>query len=161
MSIPEKLYSVEDLAKITYLSTRTIRNYLRDGLLTGRKIGGQWRFAEEDIEKFLTQGKVRSDMASEQRQQVLDFMDGLNSDVPGPTQICTIVDLYLPRPEVEDKMNAVCGIAEQCKGYMTFKYDYSDDEGRGRFLFFTSDPVFLEKAMAALKGKNVPDGSGA
>ena len=40
----EKLYSVEEIAKMTSVTTRTIRNYLRNGILTGTKIGGQWRF---------------------------------------------------------------------------------------------------------------------
>ncbi|MGM8370207.1 helix-turn-helix domain-containing protein, partial (plasmid) [Clostridium perfringens] len=40
----EKLYTIEDIAKMTRLTSRTIRNYLKDGILEGKKIGGQWRF---------------------------------------------------------------------------------------------------------------------
>ena len=35
----EKLYTVDDIAKLTMLTTRTIRKYLKDGLLTGQKSG--------------------------------------------------------------------------------------------------------------------------
>ena len=35
----EKLYTVDEIAKMTALTTRTIRNYLRSGTLKGRKIG--------------------------------------------------------------------------------------------------------------------------
>ncbi len=45
-----KLYTVEDVANRTGLTDRTIRNYLRDGKLKGKKIGGQWRFTVDDIE---------------------------------------------------------------------------------------------------------------
>ena len=41
----QKLYSVEEIAQMTSVTTRTIRNYLRNGILKGRKIGGQWRFS--------------------------------------------------------------------------------------------------------------------
>lgn len=50
----EKLYSVDDVARMTLLTTRTIRNYLRSGLLQGNKIGGQWRFSIEDINRLMT-----------------------------------------------------------------------------------------------------------
>ena len=45
----EKLYSVEVSREMTAVTTRTIRNYLRNGILTGTKIGGQWRFRQEDV----------------------------------------------------------------------------------------------------------------
>lgn len=45
----EKLYTAEDVAQITGLTLRTIRNYIKDGRLKGRRIGVQWRFTEEDI----------------------------------------------------------------------------------------------------------------
>ena len=49
----EKLFTVEDIATMTSLTSRTIRNYLKDGILKGRKIGGQWRFTEEEIKNFM------------------------------------------------------------------------------------------------------------
>ena len=48
-----KLYSVEELAKELAVTTRTIRNYLKDGKLKGTKIGGQWRFSVEDLAEFI------------------------------------------------------------------------------------------------------------
>ncbi|MFV0465537.1 MAG: helix-turn-helix domain-containing protein [Lachnospiraceae bacterium] len=45
----QKLYTVADVAELTGLTDRTIRNYLKDGTLHGKKIGVQWRFTEEDI----------------------------------------------------------------------------------------------------------------
>ena len=57
----EKLYTVEDIANMTSTTSRTIRNYLKDGLLKGKKIGGQWRFTEEDIKNFMDSGTVTKD----------------------------------------------------------------------------------------------------
>lgn len=51
----QKLYSVEEIAQMTSVTTRTIRNYLRNGILKGKKIGGQWRFSLEDIEAMINQ----------------------------------------------------------------------------------------------------------
>lgn len=48
----EKLYTVADVASVTGLTSRTIRNYLKDGTLTGAKVGVQWRFTEEEVRRL-------------------------------------------------------------------------------------------------------------
>lgn len=50
--LEEKLYTVADVANVTGLTSRTIRNYLKDGTLTGAKIGVQWRFTEEEVKRL-------------------------------------------------------------------------------------------------------------
>ncbi|MDB1590668.1 helix-turn-helix domain-containing protein, partial [Enterococcus faecalis] len=47
------MLSVEQLAQELNVTTRTIRNYLKEGKIKGTKIGGQWRFSERDIYDFL------------------------------------------------------------------------------------------------------------
>ena len=44
----EKLYTAEDVAQITGLTLRTIRNYIKSGRLKGHRVGVQWRFTEAD-----------------------------------------------------------------------------------------------------------------
>lgn len=50
----EKLYTVEEVAEMASVTGRTIRNYLKSGKLVGRKIGGQWRFPESEVQRLLT-----------------------------------------------------------------------------------------------------------
>lgn len=50
----EKLYTVEEVAELASVTGRTIRNYLKSGRLVGRKIGGQWRFPEIEVQRLLT-----------------------------------------------------------------------------------------------------------
>lgn len=47
------MFSVEQVASELNVTTRTIRNYLKEGKLQGTKVGGQWRFSEKDIYAFL------------------------------------------------------------------------------------------------------------
>ena len=47
--LEQKWYTVAEVAKMTGLTDRTIRNYLKDGTMHGKKIGVQWRFTEADI----------------------------------------------------------------------------------------------------------------
>lgn len=66
----EKLFTIADIAEMTSLSDRSIRNYLRNGLLTDQKVGGQWRFTSQDIMNFFHRGDVS---ASVTKQWKLDM----------------------------------------------------------------------------------------
>lgn len=48
-----KTHSVEDVAQILGLNPVTVRNMLRDGRLTGFKIGSRWRLTDEDLNEFM------------------------------------------------------------------------------------------------------------
>lgn len=45
-------FSIDDMALITRLSTRTIRNYIADGFLEGDKSSGAWQFTAEQVDAF-------------------------------------------------------------------------------------------------------------
>ena len=61
----EKLYTVEEIAELAAVTPRTIRNYLKTGRLAGRKIGGQWRFSQSEVQRLLVgEGLHEADEAS-------------------------------------------------------------------------------------------------
>ncbi len=124
----EKLYTVEDIAVMTHLTTRTIRNYLKNGLLKGRKIGGQWRFTADDVKNLMDSAAVASDLADECRQSVLDFLDGVNTDLSGDIQICCVIDLYRDQQTAKDTSDAIIGMINENKFPGAMKYDYRYDE---------------------------------
>ena len=46
-------YSVQELADQLGVTTRSIRNYLHEGKLKGTKVGGEWKFSEQNLFDFL------------------------------------------------------------------------------------------------------------
>ena len=46
-------YTLKDLSMICGLTDRTLRNYLKLGILTGEKQAGTWCFTEEHLDAFL------------------------------------------------------------------------------------------------------------
>lgn len=149
----EKLYTVEDIANMTSLTTRTIRNYLKDGSLEGKKIGGQWRFTMKNIEKLFNNGNVSKDMVDNKKQQVLDFIDGVNTDMSGSIQICTIVDYYCDNiklaNEMSDKLITVIN-SEEGKYGAKYSYEYVEKESKARFTLFGS-PSFIIATLKLLE----------
>lgn len=51
---PEDLLTVAETAKLLSRSTEQVRRYLREGVLPGRRLGGQWFIARPDAEALLT-----------------------------------------------------------------------------------------------------------
>lgn len=50
----ERKYTLNDLALMTGLTTRTLRNYLVQGFLRGEKTNGVWQFADADLDRFFS-----------------------------------------------------------------------------------------------------------
>lgn len=143
----EKLYTIDDIANMTSLTSRTIRNYLKDGILEGKKIGGQWRFTMKDIDRFFNNGNVTKDIQYTKKQEVLDFIDGVKTDMTGEIQICTIVDFYCNNKkiakEMSDKLITVINNNNELKkNGARFSYEYIEKESKARFTLF-GDSQFI------------------
>ena len=50
------LYDVADLSKALGISDQTVRMYLREGRIKGRKIGTKWHASEEAIKEYFHGG---------------------------------------------------------------------------------------------------------
>ncbi len=70
----KETYTIENLAEMSGLSSRTIRNYLAGGQLEGEKIDGVWRFTEEQFSRFLSQDMVRQSVRAKANGKVYDFL---------------------------------------------------------------------------------------
>lgn len=43
------MYNLKEVMKMSKMGERTLRRYLKEGILEGSKIGGVWRFSEKQI----------------------------------------------------------------------------------------------------------------
>ncbi|MCI7132086.1 MAG: helix-turn-helix domain-containing protein [Lachnospiraceae bacterium] len=118
--LDEKLYTVADVAQVTGMTSRTIRNYLKDGTLTGQKIGVQWRFTEDEIKKLFSRQtpgqssptQVVKGFLGEQERQKACFCALL--DFPGVTELDGM-ELYRKLQE------------ERGEGIDSMSYEYHDE----------------------------------
>lgn len=69
------LYTVQDLADMLEVSASTIRKYLRDGALRGRKMGHTWYVSSENILLyFRSQGKPDPELPRPSADEQLAIM---------------------------------------------------------------------------------------
>ncbi len=89
----ENRYTVRDVVEMTGLSERSIRRYLREGKLSGMKLGGVWRFTKEDIETMFVRQETDQDIAAKTGDTVRRFVRGEHKDLNTTIQACIIVDI--------------------------------------------------------------------
>lgn len=98
-------YTLNDIAKMSGMTTRTLRNYLRLGILEGEKVDGVWRFSEEQLYAFMDNPSARQGMHAKQNAIVTDFllMSGRKEN-----RTCVILDICMEREEAEQVAAFFC-----------------------------------------------------
>ena len=89
-------YNINQVAMITGLTTRTLRNHLKLGILKGEKIDGNWSFTEEELEAYIADPNIRQAIASRQHAVIYDF---LADEYKKANRICTILDFPVSAEE--------------------------------------------------------------
>lgn len=51
------LYTVEELSETLEIQERTLREYLREGRLKGRKLARRWYVSEDNIREYFNEGE--------------------------------------------------------------------------------------------------------
>ena len=143
----DKLYTVDEVAQMTRLTSRTIRNYIKRGLLRGKKIGGQWRFSQSDIENLMSISTAAAKMSSANRRDVLNFIDRTG---PHTAQVCAVADLQLSQGAAEKLAQKICKITSRTADEkLRFHYEYIEAEQTARFTVFGA-PSFVAAVMEVL-----------
>ncbi len=114
----DKNYSVREVAEITGFTTRTIRNYIKNGKLSGTKFGSHWRFTDEDIAKL---GQVFNMRCKFQKAQ-FDFLNRLNNCEFSSPHSCYVC--CYPSNKIKDINELRKEIAESLKNNKKFKADF-------------------------------------
>ena len=92
-------YNINQLAMITGLTTRTLRNHLQLGVLKGEKIDGNWSFTEEEVDAYINDPGVRQAVTARQHAVIYDF---LSDPFKKTNRICTIMDFPVSAEEALD-----------------------------------------------------------
>lgn len=93
--------TIEDIAVMTGLTTRTIRSYLANGQLDGEKIDGVWQFTAEQFSAFLAQDMVRQSVRAKENGKIYDF---LLTDQRRESSACLIWDWPVETEEEEQAL---------------------------------------------------------
>ena len=99
-----KTYNLNQLAMITGYTTRSLRVFLKEGVLEGEKTDGIWRFSEEQVQGFISRQAVRQNMATKRNAVVFDF---LAEAYRTENRACVILDFAVGEGEAIDRKSVV------------------------------------------------------
>ena len=137
----EKYYSINDVSLMTGLTTRTIRNYLNMGLLTGEKgEDGAWRFTAENLDTFFKEPYVKDSIRIKNESIVYDFL--ANRAKKG-NRSCVIFDIPATVVEANRLSTFFC---EQMENVQDVNFKFGWDRGVARFII-SGDEEQVEKIM--------------
>jgi len=52
--------TAEEAARYLRLHVKSVHRLVKEGKIPGRKVGGRWRFHRDELEKWLTKGRLSS-----------------------------------------------------------------------------------------------------
>lgn len=87
------LYSVDDLHEQLGISKMTLRTYLREGRIRGRKLGVSWYVTEEAIREYFDEPQEKTSLSSspKNKKKYRYIVQGIN-DLVSETEECESID---------------------------------------------------------------------
>ena len=123
-----EFYTINDVATMTGLTTRTVRNYMKLGLLEGEKVEGIWQFSIENVSAFMADKNVQPSIQAKKNGIVFDFLADNYKKV---NEVCTILDFPVSQEEAMEISAFFC--KESCAPgveNMKFSFDYNNGIAR-------------------------------
>ncbi len=122
----DRNYSLNEIAIMTGFSTRTLRNYLNQGLLKGEKIDGAWQFTAEEIDRFFAEPFVKEGLRIKRNSIVFDF---LADRTKKEKRTCVILDIPISLKERGTLSDFFCKQMETVSDAV-FTFDWNEGNAR-------------------------------
>lgn len=129
-------YTIEDVAQMTGLSSRTIRTYRKMGLLGGALQGNTWTFTPEQVGKLLNEPYVQGAIEAKRNAIWTGFLQDTGKQVPS---LCTTADF--PATDAQGANALLDRLLEQLPAGVRMNYCY--DHRRNLVRIYLSGPKDL------------------
>jgi excisionase family DNA binding protein len=93
MTMPQELYSVEQVADLLRLHVRTVRHYVRQGRLKAVRIGKQYRIARADLEAMTGRPASAFEREPVRRQRHIEVSSIVEIDAVSPDTANRVTNL--------------------------------------------------------------------
>lgn len=130
----EERYTLAQLAEMTMLTERTLRNYIREGRLQGEMTLRGWRFTREEATALMANQAAARAMAANRNAFVEDFLHH-REDTAG--QSCMMLDI--PAEDAESLSNRVLA----CVAHTGVNMSFSCQKGLARVTLKGPTPAVL------------------
>ncbi len=124
----QELYTINHVALMSGLSSRTIRNYMKMGLIEGEMINGVWHFTAEDVGNFFANPSVAPAIRAKRNALIYDF---LSDDYKQQDEMCSIIDNRATLEEANAMSEFFCdAINREGLGSVRFGFSFNGNRAR-------------------------------
>ena len=146
----EKKYDLNDVAMMTGFTTRTLRNYLTQGLLKGEKVNGAWQFTAGDLDAFFSEPFVKEGLRIKRSGAVFDFLAERKKPA---ARTCVILDIPASLKKSNEISSFFCARMNEAED-VSFTFD--TDKGVCRVIL-TGEAAQVAMIMQAYFGAQLGD----
>ena len=122
----DRNYNLNEIALMTGFSTRTLRNYLNQGILKGEKTDGKWQFTAEEIDRFFAEPFVKEGLRIKRNAIVFDFLADRSKQAK---RACVILDIPVSMKESKTLSEFFCKQMETALDTV-FTFDWNNGSAR-------------------------------
>lgn len=122
---------MKDISLMTGFTTRTLRSYIKNGLLKGSCINRKWIFTEEELYQFFSNDFVMEGIVIKCNASVKQFMRSMKRLQP---EGCFIYDLPGSKEEVGGAVQKLIVYLKE-NTIIKFSFYYKESYKVGRFIF--------------------------
>ena len=124
----QEMYTINHVALMSGLSSRTIRNYMKMGLIEGEMINGVWHFTAEAVGEFFDNPNVAPAIKAKRNALIFDF---LANDYKQQDEMCTVIDCMASLEEANAMSEFFCdAINKEWQGIVRFGFGFNGTRAR-------------------------------
>ncbi len=139
------MFSIRQLAMFTGLTTRTLRNYLAQGILQGEKQHGVWRFSDKQLEQFFKNAEIQQLLHTKKLALVYDFLALRRKTA---NELCIVLDQLLSPEEADAAAAFFCGEVNRLPEGSRVQFAYEREADCARFIL-TGPETAVRPLLAA------------
>lgn len=121
------VYTINEVAEMTGLSTKTLRNYISIGLLEGFKDNGVWKFTMEAVSKTMSDPFVTASIDIKNNIVVKDF---LTDEAKKEDSTCIIIDKKADATLSENVCTFICERGNADYHNVQIKFSFRGEHAR-------------------------------
>ena len=134
-------YSVEDLSRILDMHPKTVRRFLREGILKGRKIGREWKVRQQDLAEF-THGELK--------ESPIPSNAHTGPRIPAKVNVSAVIEVIGKDSDeasrISNSLMALLNTKGPGWGETRFDFIYHPEEAKARYILF-GPPAFISEIM--------------
>lgn len=124
----QDMYTINHVALMSGLSSRTIRNYMKMGFIEGEMINGVWHFSAEAVGDFFANPNVAPAIKAKRNALIFDF---LADDDKQQDEMCTVIDQRANLEEANAISEFFCdAINRAWSGVIRFGFSFNGNQAR-------------------------------